>query len=103
MEYGGPISSDYQYQNQIAWEEQTRLAKALNSCEAERDRLKAEKEELVKALQDTELRATQAKIASTIGKRKDRTEFLREELEHISDQARAAVARETGGVKDESS
>ena len=50
MEYGGPISSDYQYQNQIAWEEQTRLAKALNSCEAERDRLKAVNAELVKAL-----------------------------------------------------
>ena len=78
-------------------------AAALGACEAERDQLKAEKAELVKALQDTELRATQAKIASTIGKRKDRTEFLREELEHISDQARAAVARETGGVKDESS
>ena len=57
------------------------------------NRLKALNAELVAALQDTALRATQAKIASTIGKGKDRTEFLREELERISDQARAAIAK----------
>jgi len=48
---------------------------------------------LLEALEDVELRCTQARIASTIGKGKDRTEFLRGELERISAQARAAIAR----------
>lgn len=41
MESGGPIGNDYQYQNQVAWEEQTRLAKSLNSCEEENKKLRA--------------------------------------------------------------
>ena len=55
--------------------------------------LRAERDELLAALADVELRCTQAKMASTIGKGKDRTEFLRGELERISEHARAAIAR----------
>ena len=47
--------------------------------------------ELLKALEEIELRTTQARIASTIGKKKDRTDFLRHELERIGKVARAAI------------
>ena len=66
------------------------------ALEDERDRLRAQNAELVAALEDVELRCTQAKIASTIGKGKDRTDFLRGELERIAEQARAAIAKATG-------
>ena len=56
-------------------------------------KLRAQNAELVAALEDVALRCTQAKIASTIGKGKDRTDFLRGELERIAEQARAAIAR----------
>ncbi len=52
--------------------------------------------DLLAALADVELRCTQARIASTIGKGKDRTDFLRGELERIAKCARAAIARIEG-------
>ena len=55
--------------------------------------------ELVAALLDVELRCTQARIASTIGKGKDRTNFLRGELERIAGQARAALDKALTGAQ----
>lgn len=52
--------------------------------------------DLLAALEDVELRATQARIASTIGKRVGKADFLRSELERIGDAARAAIAKATG-------
>jgi len=45
------------------------------------------------ALADIDLRATQARLASKIGKRKNRTDFLLGELERMQTVARAALAR----------
>ena len=47
--------------------------------------------QLEAALVDTELRCTQARIASTIGKKKGKDDFLRNELERIAQHARAAI------------
>jgi hypothetical protein len=55
-------------------------------------RLIAAAPEMLEALEDVELRCTQARIASTIGK-KDQTEFLRSELERIAEHARAILAK----------
>ena len=55
-------------------------------------RLIAAAPELLATLGDVELRCTQARIASTIGK-KDQTEFLRGELERIAEHARAILAK----------
>ena len=52
--------------------------------------------ELIKALKEIELRTTQARLASTIGKKKDRTDFLRNELERIGKVARAAIESTVG-------
>jgi len=52
--------------------------------------------DLLAALEDVELRCTQARIASTIGKKKDRSDFLRGELERIAISARAAIAKARG-------
>ena len=49
-------------------------------------------DKLAEALRDTELRTTQARIASGIGKRKNQTEFLLGELERIAGAARQALA-----------
>ena len=46
---------------------------------------------LVTALEEIELRTAQARIASTIGKKKDRTDFLCNELQRIQKVARAAI------------
>lgn len=52
--------------------------------------------DMLAALADIELRVTQATIASTIGKKKDRTDFLRGELERMASQARAAIEKAEG-------
>lgn len=49
--------------------------------------------DLLAAIQEVDLRTTQAVIASTIGKKKDHTDFLRGELERIRECARAAIAK----------
>ena len=46
---------------------------------------------LIAALEDVELSCTQARLASQIGKKKDRTEFLRGALERIANAARTAI------------
>ena len=61
----------------------------------ERAQLLAAAPNLLAALEDVELRCTQARIASTIGKEKGRADFLRGELERIAGQARAAIAKAT--------
>ena len=63
--------------------------------EAANARLIAAAPELLAALEDVELRCTQARIASTIGREKGRVDFLRGELERIAGQARAAIAKAT--------
>lgn len=73
MESGGQMGQDYQYQNQTSWEEITRLAKELNSCEAERDRLRAALEGLYNGLDSCveltpdRMRAARAAIAKARG------------------------------------
>lgn len=59
----------------------------LSECRA----LRAENARLREALADVELRCTQDRMASTIGKKKDRTDFLRGALDRISAAARAAL------------
>ena len=49
--------------------------------------------DLAEALEDVCLRVTQAKMASRIGKKKDRTEFLLGELDRIAEQVMAALAK----------
>lgn len=51
---------------------------------------------LLESVEDIRLRVTQAILASKIGKKKDRTEFLRGELERIGKVADAAIIRATG-------
>lgn len=53
---------------------------------------------LLAALESIDLRLTQARIASEIGKKKDadRVEFLRGQLEEIRKDARAAIAKVEG-------
>jgi hypothetical protein len=43
-----------------------------------------QRDELLEALKDIELRCTQARLASGIGRKKDQTDFLLSELERIS-------------------
>ena len=52
---------------------------------------------LLAALLDIELRCTQERIASQIGRRKGKDEFLRGALERISQRARKALEDATGG------
>lgn len=61
-------------------------------------RLIAAAPELLAALQDVALRCTQARIASTIGKKKDRSDFLRGELERIAQHAEAVIAKARGNA-----
>ncbi len=74
------------------WTAYKEAEKLLNAAETERDKAKAHADKLAEALRDTELRTTQARIASGIGKRKGTTEFLLGELERIASAARAALA-----------
>ncbi len=46
---------------------------------------------LVSALEDVELRITQARLASTIGKKTGKLEFLQNELNRIGKMAREAI------------
>ena len=55
--------------------------------------IKAERDELRAALADVELRCTQARLASGIGKKKDRTQFLIGELDRIAARAEAELAK----------
>jgi hypothetical protein len=52
--------------------------------------------DLLAALEDSELRMTQAILASGIGKPQNRTDFLLGELERMRDTARAAIAKAKG-------
>lgn len=52
--------------------------------------------ELLAALADVDLRCAQARLASGIGKKKDRTDFLLGELERIAKHARAAIEKAKG-------
>lgn len=55
---------------------------------------------LVEALADVELRLTQARLAASVGKKKDRTDFLLGEIERIGAIARSALAQaEKDGAK----
>lgn len=49
--------------------------------------------DLLSALEDVELRATQARLASTIGKKAGQADFLRGELDRIGQAARAAITK----------
>jgi len=49
------------------------------------------KNELIKSLEDIELRTTQARLASKIGKKKGAADFLRDEMERIGAMARRAI------------
>ena len=53
----------------------------------------AEHDALRAALENVELRVTQAIIASGIGSKKDRTDFLRGELTRIAEHTRAALSK----------
>jgi len=55
-------------------------------------------DELAKALEDIELRTTQARLAASIGTKKDRTEFLLGELDRIASVAVIALAK--AGLKE---
>jgi hypothetical protein len=59
-------------------------------------RLMASAPELLKALQDVDLRTAQARIASGVCTQKKRTDFLLSELERIQNVVRAAIAKATG-------
>jgi hypothetical protein len=71
-------------------------ATACNDADLPNLRLAAAAPNLLAALKDTELRATQAILASGIGQRKDRTAFLLGELDRIKAAARAAIAKAEG-------
>jgi len=61
--------------------------------EAANARLIASAPDLLSALEDVELRATQARLASTIGKKAGQADFLRGELDRIGQAARAAITK----------
>jgi hypothetical protein len=63
-----------------------------SSLEAIADALNASVE-LLAALGDLELRMTQTILASNVGKKKDRTDFLRGQLERMRGEARAAITK----------
>ena len=56
-------------------------------------RLIAAAPDLLAALEDVELRATQARLASTIGEKAGQADFLRGELDRIGQAARAAITK----------
>lgn len=59
------------------------------------DRLRAVNAQLLAALQDADMRATQAIIASDIGRKAQpkRADFLYGEMERLREQVRAAIAK----------
>jgi len=69
------------------------------TAENKRPFLPREGDTLLKALEDIELRATQDKIASTIGRMSaiKRADFLQGALERIACAARAAITKAQGG------
>ena len=64
-----------------------------------KDRLSATVSELLAALEDLELSTTQARMASTIGRKsgQKQADFLRSQLERIGLEARAAIEKAKGG------
>ena len=61
------------------------------------DRIKAHAASaLYEVLKDIDLRTTQARLASNIGRKKNHTEFLLGELERITGIARSALAQAEG-------
>lgn len=72
---------------------------AIHSENAANARLIAAAPAMLATLEDVELRATQARMASTIGKKsgQEQANFLRGELERIALVARAAIEKATGG------
>ncbi len=82
--------------NARAWTE-TNQANAIVLASFARE-LERECITLAAALCDVELRCTQAILASRIGKKKGKDDFLRGELERISGQARIAILKATGAA-----